>query len=262
MPSALLGDDAGAESDDPAVRVLRAEVVALRRTLAMVTPGFHGGEQPWSPRLATSSSAAVLHRRDASSSDGDAKGRRWRRQRAAAGTTRSVGRRGARRSRTSAAGRQRRKCRRSLLSGTAEALLCSCPPLRRGVVRKGAGGRPGGGRGAESQRDARTARAASPVLGCRRWRQAKGGVTAALPPTSPPPIGVWGPLAESLPALACPKNRAAQEVGEGKRNRVQVQFIDYVDPAAHKHNQICHTIHTGSVLLLGGARGCSLGVAA
>ena len=66
--------------------------------------------------------------------------------------------------------------------------------------------------GAESARIARR-RLSDPGLPPVARKQ-KSGVTAALPPTSPPPIGVWGPPQESLPALvpaaAVPRRRAAR----------------------------------------------------
>lgn len=45
------------------VERLRRENAQLRRSLAVVTPGFHGEQLPWSPRLQASASAAITYPR-------------------------------------------------------------------------------------------------------------------------------------------------------------------------------------------------------
>ena len=54
---------------DGDVHELRREVHQLRRLLSMLTPGLHGQNLPWSPRLSAAGTPAVVHARAASPSD-------------------------------------------------------------------------------------------------------------------------------------------------------------------------------------------------
>ena len=54
---------------DDDVHELRSEVHQLRRLLSMLTPGLHGQNLPWSPRLSAAGTAAVVHARGTSPSN-------------------------------------------------------------------------------------------------------------------------------------------------------------------------------------------------
>ena len=56
---------------DDDVHELRSEVHQLRRLLSMLTPGLHGQNLPWSPRLSAAGTAAVVHARGGTSPSND-----------------------------------------------------------------------------------------------------------------------------------------------------------------------------------------------